>query len=231
MTSDVNPLGVSGYVMAGGMSSRMQGLATSGAWVDKALLPLSGETLLERALRKVEAACGNATILCGAEERCADLQRFGRTVSDRKSGRGPVGALDAALHDAKEPWVMLVPVDMPFLPAEAMRAFARWPHREPFVAAHFLVDSFDQPLPLLIHRSTRKFVNAAFRRGERRLLSVVREVTRECGADYDWPLLRLDASLFAEPGGGWFLNLNEPADFAEAELQARRNEFRKDASE
>ncbi len=74
---------VTGFVLAGGKSSRMG--------QDKAFMQLGGRTLLAHALERVQAATGNTWIVGSTEKFAA----FGPVVEDVYPGRGPLaGQID-----------------------------------------------------------------------------------------------------------------------------------------
>ncbi len=211
---------VSGYVLAGGESSRMQG---TGLPRHKALLVLDGETLLERALRTLRSVCVDASILCGPPERRSDFRDFGRTIEDGSPGRGPLGGLEAALRDATSEWVLLLPVDLPLLPSAALACLIEegteiGPGVACFEAAYRL-----QPLPVLLHRAAYSSVAASLARREQKLLSVLQRAAQEmssmglCVVPAEAFAPELDASI-------WFTNVNTPDDFrAAGELLAAQN--------
>ena len=200
---------VSGYVLAGGESSRMQVLGT--AAVDKALLSFHGQTLLELALGKVRAVCGDAAILGGPAERCARLSRYGRVVRDRIEQAGPLAALQAALLDSDNDWVFLVPVDLPLLPQIALRELLDMPvyYEQPTVVC-YEAEGREQPLPVLIHRSAMGEVERALENGERKLMPVLRRFAKESGGPYFLQLQRLR-------NHDWFMNVNTPEELRAAE--------------
>jgi molybdopterin-guanine dinucleotide biosynthesis protein A len=221
---------VSGYVLAGGESSRMQ--PEDGARVDKALLPFGGETLLERALRKVEAVCGNAAILGGPSERCERLKAFGRTVVDRMQEAGPMGGVLAALEDANEEWVLVMPVDLPLLPASALEELvaAATDNCKPSVAVMSAQEHY-QPLPVVLHRSAAAILAEALERGERKLMPVLRAAAETLCPLGIW-VVPVGELTDESTGGIWFTNVNTPDDLRAAEVVAiASNDFARGASE
>jgi molybdenum cofactor guanylyltransferase len=193
------PPQVSGYVLAGGESSRM------GA--DKALLRFGGETLLERALRKVNEVCGNAAILGGPAERCARFHPYGRVVADRVVGCGPLGGLDAALADAVEDWVLVVPVDLPLLPTIALEDLVWFTSSDSRGSVHCYMDGgVTQPLPVLLHKSMSNGISAALRDRELKLAPVLRRIGEQNYGMREMKALRLRDY-------DWFTNVNTPEEF------------------
>jgi molybdenum cofactor guanylyltransferase len=94
---------VTGFVLAGGKSSRMG--------QDKAFMQLAGRTLLASALERAQAATGNAWIAGSAEKFAA----FGPVVDDVYPGRGPLAGIHAALAGTRTQLNLITAVDMPFL--------------------------------------------------------------------------------------------------------------------
>ncbi len=211
---------VSGYVLAGGESSRMQG---RGLPRHKALLTLAGETLLERALDSLRSVCVDVSILCGPAERAADFSLFGRTVADRLPGRGPLGGLEAALSDSRCEWVLLLPVDLPLLPSGAIAGLIEeGAELGPGVACFAGVDRL-QPLPVLMHRAAHRSVAASLARREQKLVGVLQRAAQEmcsmglCVVPVEAFAPELDAAI-------WFTNVNTPDDFrAAGDLLAAQN--------
>ena len=212
---------IRGYVLAGGESSRMQ---APGLPRDKALLTLHDETLLQRSLRTVAAACGGAAILCGMPERCERFAAYGRTVADESSQCGPLGGLDAALQDAAGGGavaVLVVPVDLPLLPATLLHAMLQCAGNAPVTCLR--VEDFVQPLPCLVRTEAALYVRNALRAGERKLLPVLRAIAQQrTGADApdgSDGMRILDAEDFATHSGeaaAWFQNMNTPEDLPSA---------------
>ena len=94
---------VSGFVLAGGRSSRMG--------EDKAFLPLEGTTLLTRALTLARAVA-SPVVIVGPRERFA---AFGEVVEDVYRECGPLGGIHAALASAATEWNLMLAVDTPFV--------------------------------------------------------------------------------------------------------------------
>jgi molybdopterin-guanine dinucleotide biosynthesis protein A len=100
---------VTGFVLAGGKSSRMG--------QDKAFMQLGGRTLLAHALELAQAATGKAWIVGGAEK----FATFGPVVEDLYPGCGPLAGIHAALADARTDLNLITAVDMPFLQLDLLK--------------------------------------------------------------------------------------------------------------
>ncbi len=189
---------VTPYVLVGGRSTRMGR--------DKAFLPWQGRTLLQHSMDRV-ACLGAVRLLSGdaqMTDRAAQLAPFGMLVPDRLPNAGPLGGIDAALHDVPTEWLLIVPVDQPYLPSTAFMSLVAEVERSRAEAAWFTQPAGAEPLPLLLHRSLRDGICAALGRGERRVLPTVQAV-----ALHTYQAFRSQSE--------WFRNLNSPADVTSAE--------------
>ena len=107
-----NPAGV---ILAGGRSTRMGGSS-------KALMTLDGKPLLQHVIERVRPQTEALYLSVESENR--DYDRFGlEQLPDPVPGQsGPLGGLLAALRrlpqDAPAEWLLLVPCDAPFVPAD-----------------------------------------------------------------------------------------------------------------
>ena len=105
----------SGFVLAGGASSRMGR--------DKALLPYRGTTLVEHLARAVQEAAGAAALI-------ADPDRYASlgypVYRDKLPGCGPLGGVYTALTVSPADWNLIVACDMPAISAEILRDLLDW---------------------------------------------------------------------------------------------------------
>jgi len=220
------PPPISGYVLAGGRSSRMGR--------DKALISLAGRPLIEHAVAKLRRVCTGVHILSND----AALAAFAPIVPDIHPGCGPIGGIEAALAQTPHEWNLFLPVDLPFLPAAflAQWVFAQLnplsPKPSPPGIRILNADGRPQPGLCLIHSAVAPLIARAIQREELALMSVFEEVGREVGCQFQsspgpsfdehpnpalqstWPQIT-PAQLAARPL--WFLNLNTKEDLALAQ--------------
>jgi len=238
------PLPISGFVLAGGRSSRMG--------QDKALLELAGKPLVEHALIKLRRMCADVAILSNNSH----LARFGTVVEDLHPDCGPMGGIEAALAHAKHDWSLILPVDLPFLPTQFLRGWAertlRHEARHRTRIAMFQVDGVPQPTLLMIHREMAPYLTVALAQGRYKLFPMMEAAAddwAQCHAVGRWDDLqaskrgrvleqfawtqesRFSAGAGYPRGPSWtesspaqeaathlyFANLNTPQEFAEAE--------------
>jgi molybdenum cofactor guanylyltransferase len=214
------PLPISGYVLAGGRSSRMG--------TDKALLQLAGKPLIQHAVTKLRRICANVHIL-GSNPALAS---YAPLVPDIHPGCGPIGGIEAALTHSSYDWNLILPVDVPFLPTELLQSWAAHiitPPQDTRVAM-FTVDSRPQPAVCLLHIQIAPSIAAAVRLGEFKLLPVLEAAAHVLALQHNQPpdrflryspipgasKLSTEAQRAAQPL--WFANLNTPEDFALAEV-------------
>lgn len=98
---------ISGFILAGGMSSRMGS--------DKALLLVQDEPLLRRMIRLVEPFCQTVAV----SGNKSDYLNFNiEVVPDLLAGCGPIAGIISSLKHSSTEWNLLVSVDVPFINPE-----------------------------------------------------------------------------------------------------------------
>lgn len=221
------PSDVSGYVLAGGKSSRMG--------QDKALLELASKPLVLRAVEKLRQVCAEVSILGNREE----LVAYAPVIRDLHEGCGPLGGIEAALAHTTKTWNLFMAVDMPFLPVGFLDVWVKGViEKERARVALFTVDGRPQPALCLVHKDVAPFVSQAVMRGEFKLFPVLMEAAKQLagrgGVDLNETLLNLpwggESAAFDGGLNGWtpteaqqgalhlwFANLNTPEEFAAAQ--------------
>lgn len=185
-----------GFVVAGGRSRRMGR--------DKALLGWGGATLLDHAIRTLEAVCSDVRVLSGLQRRYTDRGRA--VVVDAAPEQGPLAGLAAALAAAAPRPAILLAVDMPFVPAELLRYLADTLDGWDAVAP--AIPSGPEPLCAVYGPACLDPVREALAAGERKMTSF-------------WPRVRVlthsadDLARFGPPER-MFRNLNDPSDYDSA---------------
>ena len=226
---------LAGFVLAGGRSTRMG--------QDKALLPLNGVPLIQRAVRKLRKLTSQVCILGSRPE----LSPFAPLVPDLRESCGPLGGMEAALSHTSCDWSLVLPVDMPFLPAALLRCWANIVVSRPSAkVACFVMDDLPPPALCLLHREMLPFLTEAAEQGRFKLYPVLAQAALQLATrtgntseavflERRWmakEALLLFRELQAEAGKGdreplspaqqaasnlWFENLNTPEQFAEAQ--------------
>ena len=231
-----------GYVLAGGRSSRMG--------QDKAALHLSGATLLEIALRKLEPVCDEVAVVGPGMAGV-------RTLADDSPGCGPLGGMEAALAEGRGEWAAFLPVDMPLLPDGLLRALLGvWAsYADGGALVCFAVsEGRAQPLVSVVRRTVLPFVRDGLQHGQLRVRFVLEaaaeQLAHKTGVPVDAALRRTEVRIRRDGNARevmidgtavwqaspaewamralWFSNLNTPAEFAAAERLASRSPVRED---
>ncbi len=189
---------MTGVVLAGGLSRRMQGR-------EKALLPFGEGVLLDRTLARFAPQVTRVVLSANGDP--TRFARFGLPVipDARPDHPGPLAGVEAAFLATGADWLLSVPVDLPFLPLDLAarlgdRADARDPM--PVVAA----GGFGlHPVVCLWPRAALPWIRHALDAGQLRLM--------------DWfarhPCLTV---VFDQPPNGVdpFFNVNHPDALMEA---------------
>ena len=147
----------SGYVLAGGRSSRMG--------QDKALLPFRGLVLAEAVARQVELAAGNVTLVGHP-----DLGG----IPDLYPGEGPLGGILTALHHTSTDWNLIVACDLPGVTA----GFLEWLLSETGSAQApallpYSAGGRAEPLCAAYHRHILPGLESAFASGVRKVTAAL----------------------------------------------------------
>ncbi len=104
---------ISAAVLAGGYSSRMGR--------DKALLELNGKTLLELQTERLRKLGIRDIMISGAKHRLSGT----RNIPDVFPHRGPVSGIHACMKNAEKPSLLVISVDVPLIPSEALEGLIR----------------------------------------------------------------------------------------------------------
>jgi molybdopterin-guanine dinucleotide biosynthesis protein A len=100
---------ITGCILAGGQGSRMGG-------VDKGLLMLQGQTLVQRAIERLQPQVNS--LMVNANRHASQYAVFGiPVVADADHGfKGPLAGFLSGLQHCPTDWLVTVPCDSPFFP-------------------------------------------------------------------------------------------------------------------
>lgn len=104
-----------GYVLAGGKSSRMR--------TDKAFLRFGAETFLSRAVKTLATVATNPVKIVLNRTQTHFIENFpdrAPHIFDVYENRGALGGIHAALTDCRSVWAIVLAVDLPFVTGEAI---------------------------------------------------------------------------------------------------------------
>lgn len=198
---------VTGFVLAGGKSSRMGR--------DKALLPVGDQRLIELVIQRVRPSVERLMVIGGAHNapQLHDLLADA-VLTDLESGHGPLMGIYTGLMHTETPLNLFVPCDMPWIEWRLVELLLSscGGNVEAVASLHPLEEV--QPFPLICHVRACRVIGALLDRGEFSLQALLRQ-----------PQARL---VTIEEPALWrsFINVNTLADYAqlnhEATLTPRR---------
>jgi molybdopterin-guanine dinucleotide biosynthesis protein A len=153
---------VTGLILAGGKGSRMGG-------VDKGLQGFRGRRLVDHVYERLAPQVGG--IIINANQNHDEYRSFGvRVVSDAIAGfAGPLAGFHAGLSVSKRPFLVSVPCDSPFLPADLVeRLYARIDESGAELA---VAKTGDRPHPVfsLMRRGVLDHLDAFLKGGGRKI--------------------------------------------------------------
>lgn len=191
---------VTGFVLAGGKSSRMG--------TDKAILSLRGSTLLEQTRAILEQVCAKVFIL-GSR---ALYGQFGECVEDIFVDCGPLGGIHSALSSSTTPYSLITAVDTPFIDADFFTYMVARAQNSGAMVTAPRVGGVVQPACAVFSRDFLPLAEAALKAGKYKVEPVFPRDRTLLLAEDDW-------GQFAK-AGEMFENLNTPEDFERAQQRA-----------
>ncbi len=199
--------GVLGAILAGGQNSRYGG-------VPKALEPVGGVRIGDRAIRAIRAASDFVVLVANDAETFSSLNL--PTRPDVRPGLGALGGILTAVTWAEEEGcsgALLAACDMPFLSTELLKLLSAEAGADDVVVPESDSRRGVEPLCAFYGTMCREAIETALERGDRHVVSFfddvrVRKIPRQVVASYGDPQLL-------------FLNVNTPEDRERAEAAAQ----------
>jgi molybdopterin-guanine dinucleotide biosynthesis protein A len=189
-----------GVVLAGGKSERM------GA--EKAALPIGGEALLARVVRRLRLALPEVYIVGPSHLKA--LAPETPVFPDDFPGLGPFGGLSTALAHVSSQYIFVVGCDMPFVEPALVGAMARYASSHPEVDVVAVRTARGvEPLHAVYARTCAPFVLERIAAVDGRSMVALLERL---------PLMELPANMVAryDPASLSTFNANSPEDWREA---------------
>ncbi len=188
------PPTLSGAVLAGGRAGRLQGQ-------DKTKLQFGGRSLLDRTLAILGPICDEKLVSSNSLESYTDC----KIVPDRRPGQGPLGALYSCLRAARNPYLLIVATDMPFITTAALQKL--WLERNGFDVVIPRSPDGLQPLAALYSRKCITPIRYQLERGNLRIRCFFPQIRSKVIDCRDFP------EIYHK---NIFLNVNSPADLEKA---------------
>jgi len=157
---------VTAVVLAGGRSTRMGR--------DKALLPVSGRTMIEHIVDQLRPHVDEILVSADDSSKYAFLGLD--VVPDREPGLGPMMAIASTLERASHEACLVVPCDVPRLPGRLLRRLLREARGEADVAVPVTAEGHYEPLFAIYRKSAAPALDLALAGGARRIASVYGEL-------------------------------------------------------
>ncbi|MFT5722876.1 MAG: molybdopterin-guanine dinucleotide biosynthesis protein A [Motiliproteus sp.] len=153
---------ISALILAGGRGLRMGGM-------DKGLLGLEQQPLIEHVLQRVQPQVGH--ILISANRNQSDYRRYGVPVlTDRLADyQGPLSGIAEGLRQVTTPWLLVVPCDSPQLPPDLAERLAQAVSLTSPLAAIAHDGRYLQPAFNLVHQSLLPSLDFYLEGGGRKL--------------------------------------------------------------
>jgi len=211
--SEQEQFSAEGFVLAGGRSTRMG--------QDKALLRLAGRSLLEIALgelRNLPLAAAPRIVAARS-----DLSSHAEVISDLHPGCGPLSGIEAALAASTRPLNVVLPVDIPLLPAHFLLWMLQRAETTGAVMTVPRMNGRPQPLCAVYHRDLLSHITASLRAGDYKVMPVVTAAARAHSSSHAMDIFDVELvssansellALSRLPPHRWFHNCNTPEDMA-----------------
>ena len=187
---------VTGFVLAGGRSSRMG--------TNKALLILNGKPLIEHTKSVLESVCGKVFIL-GQRELYGS---FGQCYEDIYPDCGPLSGIHAALTHAQTERSLITAVDTPFITAEFLNHLVEKAVNSSALVTAPCVGGHVQPLCTVFSRGFLPIVEEALRAGKYKVEPLFAKTQSLILGEGELDQFALAADMFE--------NLNTPEDLERA---------------
>lgn len=197
------PLSLTGGILTGGLARRLQSIDSQD--LDKGLIDLAGQPLVAWSAKKLRLYT-HLPLLISANRHHEKYKKYGQVVSDPDylpSYQGPLAGVLAMLLASTTDWLMVLPVDSPFISEQLIidlwQAHLEQPQKRAFFVEHKRI----YPLFLLIHTDCAPALKTYLLNGERRVQSWLAQQKA----------VAVDLRHYPEQG---FFNINEPADIQQA---------------
>lgn len=193
---------ITGAILAGGQNRRMEGKM-------KALLPFSGQLLIERQITQLKPICDEIVVVTNQPGLFLPvLDRSIRIITDYFPSKGPLSGMHAALSLARNPDVWIVGCDMPFLSPQAAQAMYDLKKRAKCDAVVPVIDGKTHPLHGIYSKSCADAISALLLSGEYKVMEMLRMIYWQEALE----------SFFMEKGIdlSFVTNVNNPEEYKRA---------------
>jgi Molybdopterin-guanine dinucleotide biosynthesis protein A len=181
---------ISGFILAGGKSSRMG--------TDKAMLSFRGKPLLKHICDLIEPFCCEI-IICGSK---MEYESFGlKMLPDLYTNIGPISGIYSALNYSRTEWTLIVSVDTPMINRELLEFLIS--NKESFDSVVPSHNAGFEPLIALYNRSALSSVKEMIDTENYRIADLLSRIN----------INELDCNDLVDKFPKLFLNLNRMDDY------------------
>lgn len=199
-TNGISREKITGLVLSGGQGRRIQ--------AEKGLLMLNHQTLAQNACRYLESRVSQVWISANRQQHhyakiapvLADDPEYGE-------GAGPLAGVATALKHLKTPWLLTLPVDVPWLPEEMLSLLANAVESGGVNVAYATTQNRAHPLCMLVHRDRFASLQAYLQGGDRKVRLWLK------GQKAQPVMFTVEPDLF--------MNINTPEDLARAQQRLK----------
>jgi len=191
--------GVTGWILAGGKSSRMG--------CDKALLDFAGRPLLRHALELASSVIVDVRILGDPAKYAA----FGAVIADVYSERGPLAGIHAALANSGTDLNLILATDLPFLEPRFLRYLIAAAQATDALVTVPRIGSYFEPLCAVYRKRFGELVEAALSKDQNKVDALFADVSTRIITEEEIIKTGFDSAMFR--------NLNSPDDLRQAQQQ------------
>lgn len=189
------PSHITGLILAGGKARRLEGQ-------DKGLIQLGKQPLIEHVINRLRPQLDE--ILINANRNPDSYQQFGYPVvaDTLPDFAGPLAGLLTGLQNVKNDWLVSVPCDNPWLPANLVAKLVQAATQQQCLLAVACCKGQLQSVYCLLHRSLQTSLAEYLAGGQHKVQEWVQQ-QQHCVVDF--------------PDAHEFENINTPQQLAEAE--------------
>ena len=189
---------LTGVLLAGGRSRRMGR--------DKAQLVIEGQTMLDRTLAVLQQVT-DEVLVSGFRERAEQVPPGVRVIEDQYTDAGPLAGIYSALLMARNPHVLAVACDMPFLNADLLRHMSSLAEDYDVVIPN--VDGHTEQLHAIYSKSSLPLIKEQLDRGDYK-------IDRWFGRARVYYVTEEEVGRF-DPQHRSFMNVNTPEEWQAAQ--------------
>ncbi len=197
---DNGDTGISGIVLAGGLSRRLGR--------DKAVEPIGGEPLIQRVIGRLGVLAAQTVVVVNSDARGAvlPLPSGCKIVVDIYPDTGSLGGIFTGLTAADCDWGIVVACDMPFLNADLLAAM--WSARDGYDAVVPVLDGRPEPTHALYSKACLPHIERRLQSNDLKIARFFDDVDVRYFTQQE--IENLDAERLS------FFNVNTPSDLERA---------------